>query len=196
VHLSLADVIPGGSTAAVMALHNPDMLFTVVDRDDSRIRQWNSRHLPIREPGLLEILRITRDGSKRVSLLNEPVVRDAAKSLPYSSATSECESHCDTHSEKLHIPARSPNMFFSLDISKAICEADVVFITVNTPTKKRGLGAGRATDITAFEAATKEVAINAKAGTIIVQKSTVSCGTSDMIREMVRTTTTHKARLF
>lgn len=52
----------GGPTAAVLALKNPSIQVTVVDRDDRRIRRWNSRHLPIYEPGLAEVVRIARDG--------------------------------------------------------------------------------------------------------------------------------------
>ncbi|KAJ5217094.1 UDP-glucose 6-dehydrogenase [Penicillium chermesinum] len=52
----------GGPTAALMALNNPQIKVTVVDKDDRRIRRWNSRHLPIYEPGLAEITRIARDG--------------------------------------------------------------------------------------------------------------------------------------
>lgn len=52
----------GGPTAALMALNNPHIKITVVDKDDRRIRRWNSRHLPIYEPGLAEIARIARDG--------------------------------------------------------------------------------------------------------------------------------------
>lgn len=52
----------GGPTAALMALNNPHITVTVVDKDDRRIRRWNSRHLPIYEPGLAEIARVARDG--------------------------------------------------------------------------------------------------------------------------------------
>jgi UDPglucose 6-dehydrogenase len=54
----------------VMALHNPHMRVSVVDKDEARIRRWNSRHPPIYEPGLSEILRIARDGSRECSFPN------------------------------------------------------------------------------------------------------------------------------
>ncbi|KAK4147877.1 UDP-glucose/GDP-mannose dehydrogenase family, NAD binding domain-containing protein [Dichotomopilus funicola] len=53
----------GGPTAAVIALHNPHIRVTVVDKDHTRIRRWNSKHPPIYEPGLNDILRVVRDGS-------------------------------------------------------------------------------------------------------------------------------------
>lgn len=170
-----------------MAFQNPHLKITVVDRDPSRIKQWNSKHLPIFEPGLQDVLRIARDGSKASSFFNEPLRSDSLDSMSSdSSASSECESQCGEHREEIFVQARQPNLFFSTEVSKSISEADVVMIAVNTPTKMRGLGAGRATDMTALEAVSGEVAIHAKPGAIIVEKSTVPCRTADMIKDTVR----------
>lgn len=165
----------------MMAYQNPQIKITVVDRDASRIAQWNSKHLPLYEPGLNEILRIARDGSNEFSFLNEPLQPESSISSG-SSATSECESQCH---EEIHIQGRRPNLFFSTEISRCISEADIILIAVNTPTKRRGLGAGRATDVTALEAVTKEIAIHAKAGAILVEKSTVPCRTAEIIKDTV-----------
>lgn len=43
--------------------------------------------------------------------------------------------------------ARGRNLFFSTDVDKAIEEADLIFVSVNTPTKKSGVGAGFAADL-------------------------------------------------
>jgi UDPglucose 6-dehydrogenase len=43
--------------------------------------------------------------------------------------------------------ARGRNLFFSTDVDKAILEADLIFVSVNTPTKKSGVGAGFAADL-------------------------------------------------
>ena len=43
--------------------------------------------------------------------------------------------------------ARDRNLFFSTDVDKAIREADLIFVSVNTPTKKSGVGAGFAADL-------------------------------------------------
>lgn len=43
--------------------------------------------------------------------------------------------------------ARGRNLFFSTDVDKAIKEADLIFVSVNTPTKKSGVGAGFAADL-------------------------------------------------
>ena len=43
---------------------------------------------------------------------------------------------------------RGKNLFFSADVEKHVAEVDIVFVSVNTPTKTRGLGAGKAADLT------------------------------------------------
>ena len=43
--------------------------------------------------------------------------------------------------------ARGRNLIFSTDVDKAILEADLIFVSVNTPTKKSGVGAGFAADL-------------------------------------------------
>jgi UDPglucose 6-dehydrogenase len=86
------------------------------------------------------------------------------------------------------IPARTPNLFFSTNIAQCISEADMVFVAVNTPTKTKGIGAGSATDMTAFEAVIKIVAQHARPGTIIVEKSTVPCKTAQLVKDTVSIT--------
>ena len=80
-----------------------------------------------------------------------------------------------------------PNLFFTTDSQTSLAKADVVMLAVNTPTKTFGVGGGRATNMTTFDAAAKEVALYARPGTIIVEKSTVPCGTAETIREIVST---------
>lgn len=43
--------------------------------------------------------------------------------------------------------ARGRNLFFSTDVDKAIREAELIFVSVNTPTKKTGVGAGFGADL-------------------------------------------------
>ncbi|KAK7403788.1 hypothetical protein QQX98_010430 [Neonectria punicea] len=150
----------GGPTAAVIAFQNPHIQVTVVDRDETRIRRWNSLHPPIYEPGLHDIIRIARDGSREATVGSEP----------------------DTESG-VTLATRQPNLFFSTDIAKHIGEADIVLVAVNTPTKYRGVGAGSATDMTAFEAVTGVVAQHAREGAIIVEKSTVPCRTAQLVSD-------------
>lgn len=170
----------------MMAFQNPHINVTVVDRDPVRIKQWKTKHLPIYEPGLYEILRIARDGSKACSFYNEATHSDSLDSMSSaSSSTSECESQCGDHRDEIAIQPRVPNLFFSTEISKTISEADIVLIAVNTPTKMRGMGSGKATDVTALEAVTREIAIHAKPGAILVEKSTVPCRTAELIQDTV-----------
>ncbi|KAF7192823.1 UDP-glucose 6-dehydrogenase 1 [Pseudocercospora fuligena] len=53
----------GGPTAAVIANQCPSIRVTVVDKSQSRIQQWQSKHLPIHEPGLSDVVRLARDGT-------------------------------------------------------------------------------------------------------------------------------------
>ncbi|AEO66488.1 uncharacterized protein THITE_128638 [Thermothielavioides terrestris NRRL 8126] len=161
----------GGPTAAVIAFHNPDIRVTVVDRDEKRIRRWNSRHPPIYEPGLNDILRIARDGSRECVVASSPTNCDAAVSSRDDEAAGASEGH---PGRLITVAARQPNLVFTTDVAKCVSEADVVLIAVNTPTKSRGNGAGSATDMAAFEAVTAVVAQHASPGTIIVEKSTLA----------------------
>lgn len=151
-----ADSRAGGPTAAVMAYNNPNITVTVVDMNEERTGRWQSRHLPIHEPGLKDIVRVARDGTEA------SVGADA-------SAPS----------------GRQPNLFFSTDCTKHIAMADIIFLSVNTPTKSNGLGAGYATDLSMFESAARSVALVATPGAVIVEKSTVPCRTADMVYEIV-----------
>ncbi|KAK2028401.1 nucleotide sugar dehydrogenase [Colletotrichum zoysiae] len=157
----------GGPTAAVIAFQNPHIRVAVVDRDEGRIRRWNSRHPPIYEPGLRDILRVARDGANACSFRNEPAGPGRRQNVP----------------SLVTAAARKPNLFFSTEVSGCIAKADVVLVAVNTPTKTRGRGAGSATDMAAFESVTAEVARHARPGAIIVEKSTVPCMTAELVRE-------------
>ena len=80
---------------------------------------------------------------------------------------------------------RGKNLFFSTNIIKNIAEADAVFISVNTPTKKRGLGAGQASDLKWVEACAREVAKYAKGHTIVIEKSTLPVKTAEVIKTIL-----------
>ncbi|KAK5093204.1 hypothetical protein LTR70_004847 [Exophiala xenobiotica] len=80
---------------------------------------------------------------------------------------------------------RQPNLFFSTDVDKAIKEADLIFVGVNTPTKTSGLGAGKASDLGWLEDATRRIARCAENETIVVEKSTVPCGTAQSMQEIL-----------
>ncbi|KAI1824034.1 nucleotide sugar dehydrogenase [Xylaria intraflava] len=175
----------GGPTAAVTAYQNPHIRVTVVDKDERRIRRWNSKHLPIYEPGLRDIVRTARDGI--LTFISRDSSDEAGKpdgnALDLSAPSDE--SRPPSSIDMLEVPAREPNLFFSVETGKCISEADLIFIAVNTPTKSSGMGAGCAMDMAAFEAATVEIALHARAGTIIVEKSTVPCRTAQLVQDIM-----------
>ncbi|KAL0945764.1 hypothetical protein HGRIS_012053 [Hohenbuehelia grisea] len=81
--------------------------------------------------------------------------------------------------------ARGRNLFFSTNVDKAILEADLIFVSVNTPTKKSGVGAGFAADLNYVELATRRIAAVAESNKIVVEKSTVPCRTAESMRTIL-----------
>ena len=81
---------------------------------------------------------------------------------------------------------RNKNLFFSTNIEKYIIIADFVFISVNTPTKKRGIGAGKASDLKWVENCARQVAKFAKNHTIVVEKSTLPVRTAEVIQNILK----------
>src|SRR5699024_10741437 len=69
--------------------------------------------------------------------------------------------------------ARGRNLFFSTAIDEAIAEADMIFISVNTPTKTYGKGKGQAADLKYVEACARQIAAVATTDKIVVEKSTI-----------------------
>ncbi|SCV67837.1 BQ2448_5448 [Microbotryum intermedium] len=80
---------------------------------------------------------------------------------------------------------RGKNLFFDTDIDKAIIEADLIFVSVNTPTKKSGVGAGYAADLFYIELCTRRIASVATSSKIVVEKSTVPCRTASSMRTIL-----------
>jgi len=81
--------------------------------------------------------------------------------------------------------ARGRNLHFSTAVEEAIAAADMVFISVNTPTKTKGLGAGQASDLKWVEASARTVAKAARGHTIVVEKSTLPVRTAAVIQEIL-----------
>ncbi len=80
---------------------------------------------------------------------------------------------------------RGENLFFSILVEEKIKEADMVFISVNTPTKKKGIGAGKASNLKWVEACARIVAKNSKGHTIVVEKSTLPVRTAEVIKSIL-----------
>jgi UDPglucose 6-dehydrogenase len=81
--------------------------------------------------------------------------------------------------------AHGRNLFFSTDVDKAIFEADIIFISVNTPTKTYGIGAGRAADLKYVEKCARQIARVSKSNKIIVEKSTLPVRTAESIKRIL-----------
>ncbi|KAM9819921.1 UDP-glucose 6-dehydrogenase isoform 1-T1 [Syngnathus typhle] len=128
----------GGPTCSVIAQMCPEIIVTVVDVNESRIKAWNSDTLPIYEPGLKDVVE----------------------------------------------SCRGRNLFFSTDIDSAIKDADLVFISVNTPTKTYGMGKGRAADLKFIEACARRIVQVSDGYKIVTEKSTVPVRAAESIRHI------------
>ncbi len=80
---------------------------------------------------------------------------------------------------------RSKNLFFSNDIKGAIEKSEMIFMAVNTPTKKDGEGAGMAADLRYVENCAKDIAKYSKSDKIVIEKSTLPVRTAEKIREIL-----------
>lgn len=81
--------------------------------------------------------------------------------------------------------ARGRNLFFSTDVEKAIDEAQLIFISVNTPTKTYGKGKGMAADLKYIELCARQIAKIAKDNKIVVEKSTLPVRTAEAIKSIL-----------
>jgi len=124
---------------AVIAAKCPQYKVTVVDINEKRIREWESKNLPIYEPGLDNIVK----------------------------------------------KARGRNLFFSTEIDKGINEADIIFVSVNTPTKTFGQGAGKAADLQYWERTARQILANSDRSKIIVEKSTLPVRTAEAMERIL-----------
>ncbi|KAL9326370.1 hypothetical protein ACSQ67_007015 [Phaseolus vulgaris] len=87
---------------------------------------------------------------------------------------------------------RGKNLLFSTDVEKHVYEADIIFVSVNTPTKVRGLGAGKAADLTYWESAARMIADVSKSNKIVIEKSTVPVRTAEAIEKILTHNTNSK----
>lgn len=81
--------------------------------------------------------------------------------------------------------ARNRNLFFSTEVHASIKEADVIFISVNTPTKTFGIGATKAADLRYIESVARTIADVAESSKIIVEKSTIPVKTAEAIQTIL-----------
>ncbi len=105
--------------------------------------------------------------------------------------------------DKIVKKCRGKNLFFSTKIEENIAKADIIFISVNTPTKKRGIGAGYASDLKWIESSARQIAKFSKNHTIVIEKSTLPVKTAETIKTILNSseqnrpsTLDHKSQTF
>ena len=81
--------------------------------------------------------------------------------------------------------ARGKNLFFSTEVKPSIHAADIIFVSVNTPTKTFGVGAHRAADLRFIESVARTIAEAADTPKIIVEKSTIPVRTAEAIQTIL-----------
>jgi UDPglucose 6-dehydrogenase len=84
--------------------------------------------------------------------------------------------------------ARGRNLFFSTEVDKAIAAADMIFISVNTPTKTYGIGKGMAADLKFIELAARQIARISTSDKIVVEKSTLPVRTAEALKSILHNT--------
>lgn len=90
--------------------------------------------------------------------------------------------------KELVAKTRGKNLFFSNEIDTAIDEAEIIFISVNTPTKTYGKGKGQAADLKNIELCARNIAKVAKTNKIVVEKSTLPVRTASAIKSILDNT--------
>ena len=81
--------------------------------------------------------------------------------------------------------ARGRNLFFSTEIDQNIAEADVIFVSVNTPTKTFGQGAGKAADLQYWEKTARQILENSSTSKIVIEKSTLPVRTAEAMERIL-----------
>jgi UDPglucose 6-dehydrogenase len=87
--------------------------------------------------------------------------------------------------DEIVVAARGKNLHFTTDIRAAIAAADLIFVSVGTPTKTFGIGAGRAADLRYIESAARLIAEVSDGDKIIVEKSTIPVKTASAIKTIL-----------
>jgi UDPglucose 6-dehydrogenase len=77
------------------------------------------------------------------------------------------------------------NLFFSTEVNRHIAEADIIFVSVNTPTKTFGQGAGRAADLQYWEKTARQIVENSTSSKVVVEKSTLPVRTAEAMEQIL-----------
>ncbi len=94
---------------------------------------------------------------------------------------------------------RNKNLTFSINVEDSIKNSDMIFISVNTPIKKKGMGAGQTSDLRWVESCARKICKSAKGHTIVVEKSTLPVKTAQTIKDILdssKINNSHECRSF
>ncbi len=98
--------------------------------------------------------------------------------------------------EEIILNCRDKNLFFTTNVKDSIANADMIFLSVNTPTKTKGIGAGKASDLRWVEASARQIAEYSKGHTIVVEKSTLPVRTAKTIEKILFNTQSNSDKTF
>ena len=87
--------------------------------------------------------------------------------------------------DEIVLQTRGKNLFFSTEIDRHIAEAEIIFVSVNTPTKTFGRGAGRAADLQYWEKTARQILQNSTTSKIVVEKSTLPVRTAEAMERIL-----------
>jgi UDPglucose 6-dehydrogenase len=87
--------------------------------------------------------------------------------------------------KEIVLSVRGKNLFFSTEIERHIAEADIIFVSVNTPTKTFGQGAGKAADLQYWEKTARQIVESSSSSKIVVEKSTLPVRTAEAMERIL-----------
>ncbi len=91
--------------------------------------------------------------------------------------------------EELVARSRGRNLFFTTDLERGIRESKIIFVSVNTPTKTFGSGAGKAADLQFWEKSARLIVECATEDKIVVEKSTLPVRAAEAIHRILQSNT-------
>ena len=147
----------------------------VVDDDSRRIQEWASEYPPVFEPDLLALVHEARNGRRAQGEESQTSKSEEEKEL----------SNGSTDGNGTQPNPRHANLTFSTNIDDGIRQADIIVLCVDTPQSVDNDGFGARPDLTNLHRAAERVGQVATKQFILVEKSTVPCGSARYIREII-----------
>ncbi|KAF7594571.1 hypothetical protein BBP40_008838 [Aspergillus hancockii] len=172
----------GGLTALVLASQNPHVQFYVVDSDARLIAAWNSDRPPVFEPGLEDLI-FEPNGPPSPAPSPPP-------KPPKDQGSLDSSSDSTSNGELVPVSPRRrklANVNFSTNIHEAVAAADMVFLSVDTPSSILE-GDKSNLDLSRLEIAIQAIAQVSTGHKIIVQKGTAPCGIVPRLKKLLKET--------